>query len=372
MDRAVIKDLGARVKDLGKPRQSIYWLDLVACIAVAVTGLYVSKPFPDKILAGSPIALCGVVVAAFALYRATYFNHELAHHPRDLRAFTIGWNLLIGIPLLVPSFLYSDHLNHHSIKNFARDSDVEYLVPELCGIRGAVLLVATCFLLPVSYFGRFLLLPPLAWCSPAIRRWVDIRLSGLGLFGLSKRKPPSSEEIVSWRLQEFGCFSYAAAVVIGIANGLVTSDALLHGYTVLVILLLLHVTRIMVGHRYDAGGSRDRIDQVLDSYNFTRNRLVTRLMAPLGFELHGLHHLFPNIPYHNMPEAHRRISAALPKDSFYHAIESPSYFREVWRFLTRRPRTTREQPQSPRPTEERGAAAAGFPSRWNGRAVEPL
>ena len=91
MDRAVIKDLGARVKDLTKPRQSIYWLDLVACIAVAVIGLYVSEPFPGKILAGSPVALCGVVVAAFALYRASYFNHELAHHGRDLRAFTIGW-----------------------------------------------------------------------------------------------------------------------------------------------------------------------------------------------------------------------------------------------------------------------------------------
>jgi fatty acid desaturase len=95
-------------------------------------------------------------------------------------------------------------------------------------------------------------------------------------------------------------------------------------------------------------------------------------MAPLGFELHGLHHLFPNIPYHNMPEAHRRVSAALPKDSFYHAIESPSYFREVWRFLIRRPQTTREQPQSLGPTKERGTAVTGFLSRWTGRAVEPL
>jgi hypothetical protein len=272
MDQAVIKGLGALVKDLRKPRQSIYWLDLAACIAVAITGLYVSRPFPDKILAGSAVAICGVAVAAFALYRASYFNHELAHHPRDLRAFTIGWNLLIGIPLLVPSFLYSDHLNHHSIKNFAGDSDVEYLAPEFCGIRGAALLLATCFLLPIAYFCRFLLLPPLAWSSPAIRHWVDTRLSSLGLFGLSKRKPPAATEIISWRLQEFACFIYTVVLVIGIANELVATDALMHSYAVLVILLLLHVIRIMVGHRHDASGSRDRIDQVLDSYNFTRNR----------------------------------------------------------------------------------------------------
>jgi len=37
-----------------------------------------------------------------------------------------------------------------------------------------------------------------------------------------------------------------------------------------------------------------------------------------------------------MGEAHRRIAAALPKDSFYHAVESDNYFREVWRFLARR------------------------------------
>ena len=53
-------------------------------------------------------------------------------------------------------------------------------------------------------------------------------------------------------------------------------------------------------------------------------------------DLHALHHLFPMIPFHNMPEAHRRISAALPAGSPYHAAEARSFFAEVGRFMVRR------------------------------------
>jgi fatty acid desaturase len=359
MDHSAIKHVTTLVKDLHRPRQSIYWIDLLACVAAAAAGLYLSRPFPDKVLAGSATAVLGLIVAAFALYRASYFNHELAHHSRDLRGFAIGWNLLIGIPLLVPSFLYSDHLNHHSIKNFATDSDVEYVPPELCGIRAVALLLAACLLLPIAYVGRFLLLAPLAWCNRAVRRWADIRVSSLGIFGLSKRKPPTAAEVVSWRVQEFGCFVYCVLTTIGIARGLVPIGIILQGYTVVAILLLLHAIRIMVGHRHDADGSRDRVDQVLDSFNFTRNPLITCLMAPLGFHLHALHHLFPKIPYHNMREAHRRVSAALPPGSFYHQTEDPSYFRAVARFMVRNPRPSGDRRPGARADSVLAGGAAG-------------
>jgi fatty acid desaturase len=46
-----------------------------------------------------------------------------------------------------------------------------------------------------------------------------------------------------------------------------------------------------------------------------------------------LHHLFPSIPYHNMPEAHRRILAALPRGSVYHAVSGRSFLAELAGFL---------------------------------------
>jgi fatty acid desaturase len=335
-DVVALKRLAPLVKDLHRPRALIYWFDLAACLALISISLQISRPFPGRVADGSILALLGLLVAGLALYRASYFNHELAHQSRQLPGFELAWNLTIGIPLLIPSYLYTDHLNHHSIKGFGTDTDIEYFAPRLRGLRGAVVLIAACSVLPFVYIVRFAVVTPLAWVSPAIRRWVDINASGLGIFGLSRRAPPTAAELPAWRLQEAACFVYLCATGVLILFGILPISWVMQFYVVMGVLLFFHAIRIMVGHRYDSNGEpQSRVEQVLDSFNFTRNRVVTSILAPLGFRLHALHHLFPKIPYHNMPEAHRRICAALPKNSFYHAAESHSYVREVVRFLTR-------------------------------------
>ncbi|MBI3436955.1 MAG: fatty acid desaturase [Proteobacteria bacterium] len=337
-NRLPIRELTHLVRDLHTPRAGIFWTDLVICVVIAAAGLYLSMPFPWAILSGSPAAIGGFFVAVLALYRASYFNHELSHHGRRMPGFEIGWNVLIGIPLLIPSFLYSDHRNHHSDEAFGTYDDVEYFPPRLRGLRGAAALFVASFLLPLIYVARFSGLLVAAWVSPRIRRWVDTRASSLGILGLSRRTAPTATERRVWRIQEIACFFYLLVCGLGLLLGIAPVTSVLHIYAVIVCVLFLHGIRIMVGHRYESdGNARNRIDQVLDSFNFTRNRVVTSLLAPLGFDLHALHHLFPSIPYHNMARAHRRIAAALPADSLYHSVTSPSYFTEVARFLMRRP-----------------------------------
>lgn len=336
-NRLPLKELTRLVRDLHQPRAGIYWADLICCVLVAWTGYYLSMPFPGAILHGSPLAILGFVVSVLAIYRASYFNHELSHHANRLPGFSIGWNLLVGIPLLIPSFLYSDHRNHHSTEGFGTDDDVEYFPPHLRGIRGAGALLLTCFLLPVAYIARFSVLLIAGWVSPKVRRWVDVRASSLGILGLSRRAAPTAAERRVWHIQELACGCYLLISGVLLLTGLIPVIVVLHFYSILVAVLVLHGIRIIVGHRYESeGDSLNRLDQVLDSYNFTRQRVMTTLLAPVGFNLHALHHLFPNIPYHNMREAHCRISAALPRDSLYHAVEAPSYFAEVWRFMARR------------------------------------
>ena len=331
-----LKQLAPLVKDLHRPRPVIYWSDLVGCLALTLLGLYLSTPFPDTVLQGSVPAIVGIVVAGLALYRASYFNHELSHQARQLPGFEIGWNLLVGIPLLIPSFLYYDHLNHHSVRGFGTESDIEYFSPKQRGWRGALTLIAVCAVLPLLYIARFAFLPPLAWVSPKVRHWADTRASGLGVLGLSRRPPPTADELRSWRVQEAACFVYLCVMGLLLLLGINTLSALMQFYAIMSVLLLFHAIRIMVGHRYESNGEpQDRIEQVLDSFNFPKYSLMTSILAPLGFHLHALHHLFPKIPYHNMPEAHRRIAAALPKGSFYHSVESDNYFREVVKFLLR-------------------------------------
>ncbi len=332
-----LKKLTRLVRDLTEPSPAIYWGNLAGGLLVAALGVYASRPFPGAILSGSPVAIVGFVAAVFAVYRITYFNHEIAHQARKLPGFELAWNVTVGVPLLIPSFLYSDHRNHHSLDGFGTDSDVEYFPPDLRGPKGALALLALSFLLPFAYLIRFAMLAPAAWVSPSARIWVDTRASSLGILGLSRRAPPTASERPAWRRQEVACFLYLVVIAAALVMRRPAAAMVAQFYVLFVAVLFLHSLRIMVGHRYETEKyPHGRVGQILDSFNFTRNPFVTKLMAPLGFHLHALHHLFPNIPFHHMPEAHRRIMAALPADSPYHAVEARSFFTELMRFMVRR------------------------------------
>lgn len=47
--------------------------------------------------------------------------------------------------------------------------------------------------------------------------------------------------------------------------------------------------------------------------------LVTDVLAPLGDRYHAAHHRYPGLPYHSLPEVHRRLVAGGGDDAVYHA-----------------------------------------------------
>jgi fatty acid desaturase len=47
--------------------------------------------------------------------------------------------------------------------------------------------------------------------------------------------------------------------------------------------------------------------------------MLPMLWAPVGLRYHGLHHLLPNLPYHSLGRAHRRLLQRLPAESPYRA-----------------------------------------------------
>ena len=64
----------------------------------------------------TPLEIAAALVAILALYRAGSFIHELTHiKHKDVPGFRLGWNALVGVPLLMPSFMYEGvHSLHHA------------------------------------------------------------------------------------------------------------------------------------------------------------------------------------------------------------------------------------------------------------------
>ena len=113
-----IREAREIVKDLFKPRPAVYWTDFLLSMGVGAICFRMehrrAEPF-------SAFQITLYVIACLAFYRAALFIHELVHLKDDsFRSFRIAWNVLCGIPFLMPSFLYYTHMAHHAASTMAR------------------------------------------------------------------------------------------------------------------------------------------------------------------------------------------------------------------------------------------------------------
>lgn len=101
-------------------------------------------------------------------------------------------------------------------------------------------------------------------------------------------------------------------------------------YCVAVGLLIVNELRTLGAHRWtNEEGEMTFEEQLLDTLNYPYRPWFTELWGPIGTRYHALHHLFPRLPYHNLPEAHRRLTEGLPKDSPYHQTTAISLTQEM-------------------------------------------
>jgi fatty acid desaturase len=289
-----------------------------------------------------------LLAAIFALYRAVLFIHEITHRAaRDVPAFTLAWNASVGVPLLIPSFLYVGvHTDHHRQSCFGTDADPEYLP---FGRRPPVLMIGSALaslLAPVALALRFAILAPLSWAIPGLRRLVVERASALAInHRYVRRVPLESAALVQeaaacawlwaavglWWIgllpdAVFGCWFIATAAVSGI-----------------------NAVRTLAAHRYDHDSgtlAMSMTEQLLDSCTISPGepfaaRLLNvgrALVAPVGLRYHALHHWIPSLPYHNLGRAHRLLIATLRSDGPYHATVERG-FTPPLRDLLRRSRS---------------------------------
>lgn len=321
---------------LTKPRPWIYWTDFLISIGIGHVSLFailgVHRALPDHTWVWGLSAIF-YVVTVFAYMRALMFIHELVHLPKDgFRGFRVVWNLLCGIPFFVPSFLYYPHVDHHRRKHYGTDHDGEYLALSHHGRWMIVGFIAQASFIPFLGIIRFLLISPLCWVFPGMRRLVHRHASTMVVDPFYQRVDGGDRLMRTVYLQEVLCFAWAC-VFLGRwywVSGEWFNPLWVVAYFVSVGILVLNEVRTLGAHRWtNAEGEMTFEEQLVDSVNYPDHPWLTELWGPIGTRYHGLHHLFPRLPYHNLGEAHRRLVAGLPPDSIYHQTIAKSLFSEI-------------------------------------------
>jgi fatty acid desaturase len=348
------------VRDLFAPNPWIYWTDFLLSFGVGGLCFGLVRRVPMW-----SIQQIGLFLASSLLYyRAALFIHEIVHfRSGTFRAFRIVWNLLCGIPFLLPSFTYYTHLDHHRRKHYGTKQDGEYLPLGHQSTWAIWFYLSQSLMIPGLAVVRFMLLTPLTWIFPPVRRWVQQRASSLVMDPSYVRPLPARDVLRVWRLQELGCclFSWVVAVLLfrglqpdahpelpfPVLRGVLPIGFLVQAYLTGAVIVLVNSIRTLGAHRFiNDGREMTFVEQLLDSVNYPRRPLLSGLWAPVGLRFHALHHLFPSLPYHNLAEAHRRLMAELPADSPYRATEAPSLTSALVR-LIRLSRQTRREPVAP-------------------------
>ncbi len=332
------------VKQIGpdfETSRTIYWTDLMVSAFVAWSALIISVRVPF----GSPLHVVATLVTIFALMRAALFVHELAHLKRgQIPGFELVWNLIIGIPFMIPSLMYvGSHMDHHKRTGFGTDGDPEYAQIARWSRLRLVAFVFTVALLPIVLPLRWGVLGPLSRIFPTLRPFVVGKLSSLVINSNYVRPMPKGEQIKRWNAQEAGAAVFVWAAFGAWMAGWIPVQWIAQWCIAGGGVLAVNQVRTLLAHAYENEGEpMDAEAQLLDSINLRGWPIFSALIAPVGLRFHALHHYLPFIPDHSLGLVHRRLLAELPQNAPYRATERDGIgtLRGLWRNAAAAPRAS--------------------------------
>jgi fatty acid desaturase len=328
-DREMLRKAAELTRDLQRPDPRIYWGDFLGSAALAYATMAGAMVLP------AVWAVPCAVLSVLLLYRATLFIHEITHlNHAHLPGFRLGWNLVLGMPTMLPSLMYEGiHIIHHTRTRYGTVEDPEYLPLALMKPWSLPVFLLVSVLMPIGLLLRFGVLGPLSMLSPRLRRVVVGRFSGLQTNPSFERKAPEGEFARQWFWQELGATIVAVTLIATVASGVLPLRWFLTYVGIVAGVAVLNQVRTLVAHLWENEGDPLTVTaQYLDSTNLPEG-FLPYLWAPVGLRYHALHHLLPSLPYHALGEAHRRISGALGKQSTYEGANYPTLRGLLWRLM---------------------------------------
>ena len=315
-DKAMLRAVAELTRDLGTPNPRIFWSDFLASAFLGYAGLAVA------IFGGNIWLQCtAALVSVLALYRAGGFIHEVTHVKHSaLPGFRFGFNAVIGVPLLVPSYMYEGiHNLHHARTRYGTDQDPEYLPLALMKPWTLPLFIVVSLLAPIALLFRNAVLAPLSLFIPALRKIVVERYSGLAINPAFRRRPAEGDAHRNWIIQETAASIWSFVLLAAVFTGFIPLNAFLIFLAIVSSVAVLNQVRTLVAHLWENDGESLSVTaQFLDSVNVPPPGILASIWAPVGLRYHALHHLLPSVPYHALGQAHRRLTAQLAPDSAYH------------------------------------------------------
>lgn len=318
-----LNDVGKLCRDLRRYRAWVYFLDFGLSAALGYYAAWRYFLVEDLTIQ----QFFWFMISGLALFRAGVFIHEIVHMPtRQMRAFKVNWNATYGVPMLMPSFMYKNHIDHHNARHYGTAQDGEYQPFAQGPLRRILFYFLQIPFLPILGLVRFLIIGPLSYLNPRWRLWVLRHFSSYVSNPTYVRNLPKKEKRTWWILCEIACALVLLGWAFAYLDDIISWTVFVEIYALSLFGITLNWIRNLAGHRFKSNGQpMSHLDQFHESITITGSPLLHELLFPVGMRFHALHHLLPSLPYHNLGVAHRRLMEKLSPQSSYHDSLYRSY-----------------------------------------------